>query len=246
MRHKRVAGLGLPDEIPHIPGMTDPPLRLAVFDCDGTLVDSQHAIVTAMAVAMRSRNLPEPHSDEVRRVVGLPLEAAIARLTPDQPEAEHRRLASVYRSAFLEAHRRGDSPERLYPGAREALEALDMAGVLLGIATGKGRSGLEATLRRHDLAGRFVTVQTSDRAAGKPAPDMLLRAMEETGVDRSCTVMVGDTVYDMEMARNAGVAAVGVSWGYHPSDELRAAGAMVVVDAFDEVLAHVATIAEPQ
>lgn len=226
--------------------MTDTPLRLAVFDCDGTLVDSQHVIVAAMAAAMRSRNLPEPHSDEVRRVVGLPLEAAIARLTPDQPEAEHYRLASAYRAAFLEEQRRGGSPERLYPGAREVLETLDAAGVLLGIATGKGRPGLDATLRRHDLAGRFVTVQTSDRAAGKPAPDMLLRAMEETGVDRRRTVMVGDTVYDVEMARNAGVAAVGVSWGYHPPDELRAAGANVVIDAFDEVLMHIATLAEPQ
>ncbi len=215
--------------------MSEPPLRLVVFDCDGTLVDSQHTILAAMTAAWRVLGLPDPDPEAVRRIVGLPLEVSIARLVPDQPQAGVARLADAYRHAFFELHARPDLDEPLFPGALEALEALDAAGILLGVATGKGRRGLEATLGRHGLTGRFATLQTGDRARGKPDPEMLLNAMAETGAGATHTVMVGDTAYDMQMAANAGVRAVGVSWGYHGRDELVAAGAAAIIDHFKEL-----------
>jgi phosphoglycolate phosphatase len=116
-----------------------------------------------------------------------------------------------------------------------ALEALDSAGCLLGIATGKARRGLLATLERHGLGSRFVTLQTADSNPGKPHPAMLLRAMAETGADPDRTVLVGDTSYDMEMARRAGARAVGVAWGYHDRRELEAAGADRIVERCEEL-----------
>ena len=207
--------------------MADP--RLVVFDCDGTLVDSQHTIASAMSAAWESAGLVPPDPAEVRRVVGLPLVEAIARLYRDGTGADHAALAERYKDSFHALHRAVDD-EPLFPGIRETLAALDGAGVLLGIATGKGRRGLSLTLGRHDLERYFVTVQTADDNPGKPNPDMLLRAMAEAGVGAAMTMMVGDTTFDMMMARNAGVVGVGVGWGYHDPDELHAAGAALVVD----------------
>lgn len=217
--------------------MTHAPLRLVVFDCDGTLVDSQHTIIAAMTAAWHAHGLRPQAPDAVRRVVGLPLEVAIARLAPAQPGDRVQRLGDAYRDAFFELQARPDHHEPLYPGVREVLGRLEAAGALMGVATGKGRRGLAATLDRHGLTRHFATLQTSDRARGKPDPDMLLRAMEETGVRPAHTVMVGDTVYDMQMAANARVDAVGVSWGYHEPGELAAAGAVAIVDNFNEFFA---------
>ncbi len=209
--------------------------RLAVFDCDGTLVDSQHAIVAAMAAAWRVEGLEPPEARAVRRVVGLPLAEAIARLLPQGEAGDFERLSRQYKAAFSELRRRPDHEEPLYPGATEALDALDSRGYLLGIATGKSRRGLAATLERHALAGRFATLQTGDDGPGKPNPEMLLRAMAETGAGADDTVMIGDTSFDMLMARSAGAVAVGVSWGYHDSGELVDTGAQLVIESFEEL-----------
>lgn len=215
----------------HLARMDDAP-RLAVLDCDGTLVDSLHTIVESMTEAWRAYGLADPDLARVRWVIGLPLEEAIANLAPDQPSSLHAELADGYRQAFAKIHARPDHHEPLYPGARAAIEALRQAGVVLGIATGKGSNGLRVTLARHDLERHFATVQTSDRARGKPHPEMLLNAMAEVGAAPRHTVMIGDTVHDVEMAVNANVASVGVSWGYHDSDSLRSAGAAAVIDEF--------------
>jgi phosphoglycolate phosphatase len=210
-------------------------LRLAVFDCDGTLVDSQHAIVTCMAAAYAAEGLVAPTPDAVRRVIGLPLLECMARLSPDHPEARHARLTEAYKEAFFALRQRPDHHEPLFEGALAALQQLEDAGYLLGVATGKARRGLVAVLERHGLGGRFVTLQTADLPPGKPHPAMLQRAMAETGVDAENTVMIGDTSFDMLMARSAGVRAVGVAWGYHPIEELRAAGADAIITRFDEL-----------
>jgi phosphoglycolate phosphatase len=212
-----------------------PELRLAVFDCDGTLVDSQHSIVSAMTAAWRAHGLGAPDAKAVRRIVGLPLEIGIARLLPDGDGNDFERLSYHYRTAAFEARQQEEYAEPLYPGAIEAFEALEAAGYVLGIATGKSRRGLDATLDRHQLTGRFVTLQTGDAAPGKPAPDMLLRAMAETGAEAGTTAMIGDTSFDMLMARSAGTAAIGVSWGYHGEDELRECGAERVLAEFGEL-----------
>lgn len=211
------------------------PLRLALFDCDGTLVDSQQSIIAAMREAWRAHDLPEPEPEAVRRVVGLTLETAIARLRPDSTPEEAAVLVERYRSAFFRQRQSGDVDEPLYEGCVAALDALDADGMLLGVATGKSRRGLRAVLERHGLLPRFVTTQTADDGPGKPNPHMVDRAIAETGVEPADVVMIGDTVFDIEMARAAGVASIGVAWGYHPADELAEAGADEIAGSFPDI-----------
>jgi phosphoglycolate phosphatase len=213
------------------------PFRLIVFDFDGTLVDSQRTIAQSMALAFEDQGFAAPGPEAVRQVVGLPLEVAAARLLPDPDDMETaERVAESYRGAFQALHARGDVHEPLFPGAREALARLDEPDVCLGIATGKGRRGLMTSLGRHGLSDYFATLQTADDGPGKPSPEILQRAMTEVGAGCSETVMIGDTTFDMQMAMNAGVSAIGVAWGYHPPDELRASGAARVIESFPDLL----------
>lgn len=208
---------------------------LCLFDCDGTLVDSTHTIVAAMEAAFERCDLAAPSPEAVRGVIGLPLRAAIAGLLENGDSRRIEPLAAAYSLAWSELTRRGPHAEPLYPGAVETLAALAERGWLLGVATGKSRRGALATLGAHGLLDRFVTVQTADDGAGKPAPDMVLNAIRETGAGRERTVVIGDSVFDMAMARSAAVRAIGVSWGCNGSQQLRGAGADVVVHAFDDI-----------
>lgn len=223
----------------------DHPYRLIVFDVDGTLVDSQAGIVAAMAHAFREVGLAEPSPDRVRRVVGLSLEEAVSRLLPaDAPDDLLAAAAGAYRSHYLALRSRPDHHEPLFPGTREVLARLDTPRVCLGIATGKNLRGLHATLARHGLARHFVTLQTADGGPGKPHPRMLQAAMADIGARPEETVLIGDTVYDIQMAGHAGTAALGVAWGYHPPAELAEAGAQRVLSHFDELPAALAELAE--
>lgn len=216
-------------------------LRLAVFDVDGTLIDSQHNIVSAMTAAWARIGVGIPRPDDVRRIIGLSLVEACAALLPWASPATHRAVAEAYKDAFQALRLLPDSLEPLFPGVVEALDGLEAQGWLLGLATGKSRRGVQSFLDGHGLQGRFVTIQTADDNPGKPDPAMLRRAAAEVGADIAQVAMIGDTTYDMMMARAARAAAVGVSWGYHGLDELREAGARVVVDSFDnlgEILAE--------
>lgn len=205
-------------------------LRLAVFDLDGTLLDSGHMIEAAMAEAFSRISLPCPATHDVRRVIGLPLEAAIAWLLPALGASDHAVLGNHYKEAFFTLRADGAVKEELFPGVVETLDALDTEGWLLGIATSKSMRGLSASLESFGLTSRFVTLRTADHGPGKPAPDMLLAAMADAGADATDTIMVGDTTYDIEMARAAHVAPIGVAWGNHAADELTAAGAYAVLD----------------
>jgi phosphoglycolate phosphatase len=216
------------------------PLRLAVFDCDGTLVDSQHSIVACMEAAFVAAGMASPTPEAVRRVVGLPLAECVARLVPAGSAGECERLVELYKDAFMDMRRFDKVDEPLFAGVRELLDALEAEGWLLGVATGKGRRGARITLDRHRLLTRFVTVQTADDAPGKPHPEMLRRAMAEAGAEPATTAMIGDTTFDILMARNAGTAAIGVAWGYHPPEDLHAAGADAVAEAAHEVRALLA------
>ena len=209
--------------------------RLAVFDVDGTLVDSQANIVTAMTEAWAKAGLGVPAAAAVRRVIGLSLVEACAVLLPRESAATHRGVAEAFKESFRTLRLSPASAEPLFPGAAAALDQLERQGWLLGLATGKSRRGVESMIEEHGLERRFVTIQTADDNPGKPHPAMLLRAAAEVGADPARLVMIGDTVYDITMAGSAGTAAVGVSWGYHPADDLRAAGAGKIIDSFDGI-----------
>ncbi len=235
--------------MPNGPGLTvgrfamTHPFRLIVFDFDGTLVDSLQFIVTAMTRAFEDQGLPAPAPEAVRRIVGLRLEAAAARLLPDPQDMDTaERIVGSYRAAFHDMRARNEVDEPLYPGVRETLALLNRPGVCLGIATGKGRCGLVSSLERQKLSGLFVTLQTADDGPGKPHPEILNRAMSEVGAEPEETVVIGDTSYDMEMAANAGVRALGVAWGYHGAEELRASGAAHVVESFPDLPASLAAL----
>lgn len=207
-------------------------LKLAVFDVDGTLIDSEHNIVSAMTEAWSRMGLGVPNPAQVRRIIGLSLVEACAQLLPAESEATHRAVAEHYKDAFRMLRQVPDSVEPLFPGVVDALDDLKEQGWLLGIATGKSRRGVDAVLSSHDLDGRFITIQTADDNPGKPNPDMLLHAAAQSGVEMRDVVMIGDTSYDMQMAVAAHAAPVGVNWGYHSVEELRRAGAMMVIDSF--------------
>jgi phosphoglycolate phosphatase len=210
--------------------------RLIVFDCDGTLVDSQHLIVDAMRATFESHGMPPPADDAVRHIIGLSLGEAIGALAPGIGEAEVAALVGRYRETFQGMRRQPLAHEPLFAGARETLHALERRGHLLAVATGKSDRGIARVLEHHALGGLFVSLQTADRHPSKPHPGMLEAAMRETGSAPDETVMVGDTSYDMQMARAARVRAIGVAWGYHPVAALELAGAETIVDRFEQLL----------
>ncbi|KQN80670.1 haloacid dehalogenase [Sphingomonas sp. Leaf67] len=200
--------------------------RLAVFDCDGTLADGQANICTAMALAFADAGLAAPDSRQVRRIVGLSLPQAVARLVPHSSADLHEAVAEGYKQHFRAMRTDGRlQDEPLFPGIVETLVTLLDGGWQLGVATGKSDRGLRLLLAHHRIDHYFVTLQTADRHPSKPHPAMLQAAMAEVGAARETTAMIGDTGYDMAMARTAGVRAIGVEWGYHPPHELTAAGA---------------------
>ena len=205
-------------------------MKLVVFDMDGTLIDSQAMILAAMQAAWGDEGLDCPDRATVLSIVGLSLPVAMAQLAPTLPPARLDRLVAGYKSAFTGLRAQDTAP--LYPGARAALEHLAAQDdVLLGIATGKSRRGLDHVLEAHGLTHWFHTTQVADDHPSKPHPAMLLAALRDTGAGRA--VMIGDTSYDIEMARNAGVPGLGVAWGYHPPGALTQAGATAVLTGFD-------------
>ncbi|SFJ01649.1 HAD-IA family hydrolase [Albimonas pacifica] len=218
-------------------------LKLAVFDMDGTIIDSQRMIVAAMNDGFADAGLPAPSTAATLSIVGLSLPVAVARLAPGLTEAEVDRVVERYKQAFIRLRKEtgGEAASPLYPGARAALERLARRDeVLMGVATGKAMRGLSHALAAHELASFFQTLQTADGHPSKPHPAMLLDALAETGAEAEDAVMVGDTEFDMEMARAAGMTAIAVTWGYHPETRLRAAGAHHVIHGWDELDAALA------
>ncbi len=215
-------------------------MKLVILDCDGTLVDSQNGICAAMVHAFSGLGLAAPSRAATLAIVGLSLPEAFAALAGEHDQATRARLIDRYRSAFVELKRVPAVHEPLYEGISSAIETFGQRDdVVLGLATGKSRRGVDRLIEREGWSDRFLTVQTADDHPSKPHPAMVLAAMAEAGVGPESTVMVGDTTYDMEMARAAGVGAVGVAWGYHRAEQLRGAGAHDVVAACKDLPAGV-------
>jgi phosphoglycolate phosphatase len=199
--------------------------RLAVFDCDGTLIDGQASICRAMDEAFAEAGLPLADRHQIRRMVGLSLPQAVLRLAPDIDPDLRAEVVDAYKRAFRAQREAGDLSQPLFEGIVPLLDALHGAGWQLAVATGMSRRGLDHCLATHGLTRHFVSLQTADDHPSKPDPAMLEAALFEAAAEARDTVMIGDTAYDMQMARDAGVRAIGVDWGYHSPPELFAAGA---------------------
>ncbi|MGC1505459.1 MAG: HAD-IA family hydrolase [Sulfitobacter sp.] len=208
-------------------------LRLVIFDVDGTLVDSQGDIVAAMAKAYAAVDEPVPPRKDILGVVGLSLDVIFPRLMPQMSAQGHEKMCAAYKNAYMDmrAQTGVQQSSPLYPGALDVLYGLQAErDVLLGVATGKSKRGLDKLIEGHGLEGLFVTQQVADFHPSKPHPSMILQAMADAGVAAQDTVMVGDTSFDMDMAAAAGVCGIGVGWGYHGREQLTAAS--VLIDDF--------------
>ena len=190
--------------------------ELIVFDWDGTLLDSASAIVQAIQAACRDLELPVPDDDRARHVIGLGLIDAMRHAVPDLPPEHYPVVADRYRFHYLA----GDHQLTLFAGVREMLSRLQAAGHILTIATGKSRHGLDRALDHSGLRPFFQATRCADECHSKPHPQMLEELMAEFGMATASTVMIGDTSHDLLMARNAGVASLGVTYGAHRHDHL--------------------------
>lgn len=211
-------------------------MKLLIFDCDGTIVDSQAGIVLSMDHAFRSVGLTPPSRAATLSVVGLSLPEAFSVLAPDVEPDVRKVLAERYKSAFRDLDRDPSECEILFPGCKQTIKKLlDDDNVVLGIATGKSKRGVDRLMEREGWHGHFVTIQTADDHPSKPHPSMIHTAMNETGAEPHETIMIGDTTYDIDMAHAAKVGALGVTWGYHHRDELAEAGAHLIIDDYGEM-----------
>lgn len=209
---------------------------LIVFDWDGTLMDSEAKIVGCVQAAATDVGIPDPGTEAIRDIIGLGLSEAMQVLFPEETTVRRAEIVERYRRHFLEFD---TTATPLFPGVRLGLAQLSAKGYLLAIATGKARRGLNRVLDDTDMRHLFTSSRCADEAFSKPHPKMLDDILDETGIDASRALMVGDTVYDMQMARSAKVAGLAVSYGVHARERLLDCGALSCVDSFPEVCAWV-------
>jgi phosphoglycolate phosphatase len=202
--------------------------ELLVFDWDGTLMDSAGAIVASLQGACSDLGLPVPSEEGARYVIGLGLQDAMAHILPGVEPSVYPSIAERYRDHFL----RHDSDTVLFAGAAELIASLHESGFLLAVATGKGRRGLERSLAATGLKRYFHATRCADEGFSKPHPGMLEALMEELGVVPERTLMIGDTTHDMEMARAADVARLGVAYGAHEKAALLDYAPLACVENF--------------
>jgi phosphoglycolate phosphatase len=218
---------------------------LVIFDMDGTLIDSQHSIVSAAKEALYTNGFDQPDDKYIKDGIGLSLPEAISRLLPSKADKSVvNDVIQSYRNAFMRMAINPEISDPMFTGAKECLKTLYDKHHTLGVATGKSLNGLSLNLKSHEIADYFSTLQTADTCPSKPHPCMVEKAMAETGASKNETIMVGDTIYDIMAGNNAGVKSIGVSWGYHSSDDLRNSGAYQIIDDFSQLIDLLEKISE--
>ena len=210
-------------------------LKLALFDYDGTIVDSAIMIVEGAIAAFRICGLPDPDPKKVRENIGKPLAIALDEYMPPGFNVTPNEISEAYRSWYAEQGRLGLQNEPLYPGVVELLKELKTDDWLIGIATNKSRIGLINGLAKHSLSDMFDITLSTDENIPKPNPAMAIKAMNDLGVDKENCVMVGDTINDIGLGVNAEIISIGVTWGYNDKNLLTSAGADYLVDDANEL-----------
>ncbi|MGB5177863.1 MAG: HAD-IA family hydrolase [Gammaproteobacteria bacterium] len=200
-------------------------IKLVVFDWDGTLMDSEAQIVSCLHAAIADLGLESMDDNTVKNVIGLGLREAIDTLVPGRDERFQQTFVEHYRKYWFQS-----AGSQLFEGVREMLDTLRQQQLLLGVATGKARRGLQRVLDETDLASCFQATRCADEAPSKPHPRMLLDIMAKLDVAPGETLMVGDTEYDMEMATNAGAAKIAVRTGVHSEERLNRHAPLVCLD----------------
>jgi phosphoglycolate phosphatase len=216
-------------------------MKLALFDCDGTLVDSGKLIHEVMARTFVHHGYERPHYDATRSIIGLTLDTAIARVLGVEEVTEHiQDMTRHYKEIYGPVRMEPGFQEPLYNGVADMIAALTARDdVLIGAVTGKSRKGLDLIRNTHGLDSTFFVSRTADDCPSKPHPAMVLECCAETGIDPADTIVIGDSIYDIMMAKSAGAKAIAVSWGYGEPDALLAAGADILVHEVGHILHHI-------
>ncbi len=207
--------------------------QLIIFDWDGTLMDSADKIANCMRSAAHSVGLEMPSVDQAKNIIGLGLSEAALSLFPGANVAQRKALLDAYRYQFVQAD---TTKQKLFDGVRQGLHELNQTGAFLAVATGKSRRGLDRALNDSQLREYFSVSRCADETRSKPHPQMLYEILEYTSIEASKSIMIGDTSYDLDMARNANMAGLGVSYGVHADEVLKKSGAITVEQDFKGVL----------
>ena len=213
-------------------------MKLALFDCDGTLVDSAGLIHETMRRTFEKFGKPEPRFEDTKGIIGLSLDIAIARMQ-GRPHVEQQdiEMTAHYKSLFSVVRQDLDYKEPLFPGIREMIDAISgREDLLIGAVTGKSRRGLNLVMETHGFDRHFTVARTADDCPSKPHPAMVTECCSEAGIDAKDTVVIGDAIYDMQMAKAAGAAAIGVAWGYASVPDLIEAGADFVAQTPADII----------
>ena len=217
------------------------PYKLLIFDWDGTLMDSEMRIVNCLRTAIKGAGLTNKTSltlsdDELKNIIGLGLREALKQLCPEQDDDTIERMADIYRHAYIHEDK---TPSDLFAGVRDLLDNLRDQGYSLAIATGKGREGLDQVLQLTQLADRFHITRCASETRSKPDPQMLHEILQQLDIDVGDALMIGDTEYDMEMAKNARMDCLAVSYGVHEVERLLKHNPVACIDDITELSQHI-------